>query len=101
LQSVTLKPTAVRSGASPPVKLFTQPRMARTNWAFSADAQLEKFLLVLPREQAAGGPRADGADHRHAEHRAKHQAVAGAIVSSPQNVPLAGLDRLEQLARAS
>jgi Tol biopolymer transport system component len=54
LQSVTLKPDGRTLSASPPVKLFTQPRMARTNWYYSVDARLEKFLLVLPREQKAG-----------------------------------------------
>jgi len=51
---VALKPDGRSFTASPPVKLFTQPRMARTSWYYSADARLEKFLLVLPREQAAG-----------------------------------------------
>jgi serine/threonine protein kinase/Tol biopolymer transport system component len=54
LQSVTLKPDGRSLIALPPVKLFTQPRMGRTNWYYSADARLEKFLLILPREQAAG-----------------------------------------------
>ena len=54
LQSVTLRPDGRAFTALPPVKLFTQPRMGRTTWYFSADARLEKFLLILPREQVAG-----------------------------------------------
>jgi Tol biopolymer transport system component len=54
LQSVTLKPDGRSLAASPPVTLFTQPRMARTVWYYSVDASLEKFLLVLPRDQKAG-----------------------------------------------
>jgi Tol biopolymer transport system component len=54
LQSVTLRPDGRSLAASPPVKLFTQPRTGRTNWYYSADERLEKFLMVLPREQKAG-----------------------------------------------
>jgi serine/threonine protein kinase/Tol biopolymer transport system component len=54
LQSVALKPDGRSLAASPPVKLFTQPRISRTSWYFSVDASLEKFLLVLPNEQKAG-----------------------------------------------
>jgi hypothetical protein len=28
--------------------------MARTNWYYSVDASMEKFLMVLPRQQKAG-----------------------------------------------
>jgi len=53
-QSITLKPDGRSFIASPPVTLFTQPRMARLNWNYSADARLEKFLLILPPEQKPG-----------------------------------------------
>jgi len=53
-QSVTLKPDGRSFMASPPVTLFTQPRMARLNWTYSTDARMEKFLLILPPEQKPG-----------------------------------------------
>jgi hypothetical protein len=38
---------------SPPSALFTRPRGSRFNWSFSMDARAERFLLVIPPEQAA------------------------------------------------
>jgi hypothetical protein len=55
-QSVTLKPDGRSFSASPPVKLFMQPRIGRTNWQYSADARLERFLMVLPREDSKAEP---------------------------------------------
>ena len=54
LVSVALKPDGRSFTASPPVTLFTQPRASLNNWHYSADKRMEKFLLVVPREQAAG-----------------------------------------------
>jgi eukaryotic-like serine/threonine-protein kinase len=48
LRSVEIRPDGRTYRASEPVTLFTQPRTGRTNWHFSTDERVEKFLLVIP-----------------------------------------------------
>jgi hypothetical protein len=57
LQSVELRPDGQTFRVSEPVTLFTPPR-ASGHWYFSADARVEKFLLVVPPDRvgAAAGP---------------------------------------------
>jgi hypothetical protein len=58
LQSVELRPDGQTFRAFEPVTLFAPPLTARGNWYFSADARLEKFLMVVPpdRPAVAAGP---------------------------------------------
>jgi Tol biopolymer transport system component len=51
LRSVEIKPDGRTFRVSDPVTLFTESRTSRTNWYFSADARVEKFLLVVPPDQ--------------------------------------------------
>jgi serine/threonine protein kinase/Tol biopolymer transport system component len=51
LRSVEIRPDGRTFRVSDPVTLFTQRRRSRTNWYFSADARVEKFLLVVPPDQ--------------------------------------------------
>jgi hypothetical protein len=48
---VTITPDGRSFKASAPTVLFTQPRTARQVWNYSTDARLDKFLMILPRQQ--------------------------------------------------